>query len=774
MKKYIVLTVLLSLSNYVCAEQNASQLTIGNEEEIPLNVLVFMIDDLRADLGIYGHEHVLSPNIDQLASEGVRFTKAFSQQAICGPSRVSIMTGLRPETTGLYTIRRDGRLRPNQPNVVSMPQLFKENGYKTVSIGKVYHSVSDDEENWTTHIKKLDNFYSIPGNAEQKFAYEAGDVDDEFYKDGKVASDAIKTLKQLKDDKFLMFVGFSKPHLPFNAPKKYWDLYNPEQFTIPSRSKPINMFRLALTKWGELRMYGGIPKEGDVNDELTKTLIHGYYATVSYMDAQVGRVMKSLNELGLRENTMVIFMSDHGYKLGEYGAWNKHTNMELDTRVPLIISRELSNKSRQTGVTSNALVENVDIFPSVAEAADLPVPKIDGTSLLPLLNKPHMQWKEAAYSLFNRGKTMGVTVTDGAWRYTQWRDAATQEVKYTELYDHRDSDVASDNVSGLQQHQAIEQRLKALLNKKFPLNAPSFYEKRDVNNIQSVHKNAHKKTTDDLQPNDSIIAESFENGGWNAVSPRGFTPGLNTDLDKNFLFNQLQGSHAFVSEDQVVRTGEQSAKLVWKHKNPAAFNGDKNKIDNVDRKAMFHGYKTRKVMGAEAWYGFSVYFPSEGTKEEYNNWLFFQIHASADKRLKEASRNPPFSLTLTKEGLRGSWKWDPDEKSLTTSGKGTKRYNITGDKVDYLDRWVDFVVHVKVDYSEAKTGLIELWVDGKKVLNEHNIQFGYNDDKGIYPSWGMYFNGDLTVMENDHYLYLDDIKMTDDPNAKYEDVAPGL
>jgi hypothetical protein len=276
------------------------------------------------------------------------------------------------------------------------------------------------------------------------------------------------------------------------------------------------------------------------------------------------------------------------------------------------------------------------------------------------------------------------------------------------------------------------------------------------------------------ESNVSIISESFENGGWNAQSPRGFTPGLKEDLDKNFLFNQLQGNHAFVLEDKVVRAGKHSAKLVWKHRNPAAFNGDKNKIDNVDRKAMFHGHKTQKVMGAEAWYGFSFYFPSEGTKNELNDWLFFQIHGSADKRLKEHSRNPPFSITLTKDGLRGSWKWDPDEKSLTRTGKGTELYTIPGAKSDYLDRWVDFVVHVKVDYSAAKTGLIELWVDDKKVLDKHNIQFGYNDDKGIYPSWGMYKNGNLNVMKNDHYLYLDEIKMTDEPSATYQDVAPSL
>lgn len=461
--------------------QNQHALDDTSRKE-PLNVLVFMIDDLRSDLGTYGHEHVKSPNIDKLATEGVKFTHAYAQQAICGPSRVSIMTGLRPETTGLYTIRMDGRLRPNQPDVVSMPQLFKENGYETISIGKVYHSVTDDQENWSTHIKKLDNFYANSENAKTRFAYEAGDVDDNFYKDGKVATDAIKTLKQLKDDKFLMFVGFSKPHLPFNAPKKYWDLYDREQFSVPSRDKPDNMYRLALTKWGELRMYGGIPKKGDVDDELTKTLIHAYYASVSYMDAQLGRVMDALDEMGLRDNTMIVFMSDHGYKLGEYGAWNKHTNMELDTKVPLIISRELSHNSRQAGVTSNALVENVDIFPSVAQAAGLPIPKIDGKSLLTVADNPEMPFKNAAYSLFNRGKIMGVTVTDGLWRYTEWRDAKTQEIKSTELYNHTTSDVATVNVAGHDQYTKLEQRLKTLLHEKFPQDAASFYEKRHVIN----------------------------------------------------------------------------------------------------------------------------------------------------------------------------------------------------------------------------------------------------------------------------------------------------
>lgn len=475
---YLILPVLL----FFCGIHLSAQA----KQEQP-NILVFLIDDLRADLGTYGSKHVVTPNIDNLAQQGVKFTHAFAQQAICGPSRVSILTGLRPETTGLYSIDRAGRLRPNQPNVVSMPQLFKENGYQTISVGKVYHSVTDDQENWTTHIKKLDNFYAIAGNKEKKFAYEAGDVKDDFYKDGKVARDAIEILKEVKANKFLMVVGFSKPHLPFNAPKKYWDMYDRGQFTVPSRKKPHNMFPLALTNWNELRMYGGIPNEGDVDDELTKTLIHAYYASVSYMDAQVGRVMKALNELNLRENTMVVFMSDHGYKLGEYGAWNKHTNMELDTRVPLIISRETNHKNRKVGKSSTALIENIDIFPTVAEAAGLPLPKMDGKSLLALLDNPDMPWDKAAYSLFTRGKKrMGVSVTDGTWRYTEWRNADNQEILFKELYLHKDSLVASRNVAGEPQYTNIEQGLKLLLDERFPPDAPSFYSKAKLAD-NSIH-----------------------------------------------------------------------------------------------------------------------------------------------------------------------------------------------------------------------------------------------------------------------------------------------
>ena len=300
------------------------------------NVVIFLVDDLRDELACYGNTHIKSPNIDNLASEGVKFNKAYSQQAICAPSRMSILTGLRPESIGIYDIFT--RLRTVHSEVVTMPQLFRENGYRTVSIGKVYHHGIDDQSNWTTYIGKKNNTYVFPENANFKAAYEAGDVDDDVYKDGTVARDAITTLNNIKDDKFLMVLGFSKPHLPFNAPKKYWDMYDRNTIDVPSRDRPTNIYSSALTNYGELRGYDGIPSTSDLDDDLTKTLRHGYYACVSYVDAQVGRVMSELENLDLLKNTMVIFMSDHGYKIGEYGSWNKHSNMEIDTKVPLIIS----------------------------------------------------------------------------------------------------------------------------------------------------------------------------------------------------------------------------------------------------------------------------------------------------------------------------------------------------------------------------------------------------------------------------------------------------
>lgn len=281
-----------------------------------------------------------------------------------------------------------------------------------------------------------------------------------------------------------MFVGLSKPHLPFNAPKKYWDLYNKNDFTIPSREKPEGMYRLALSKWGELKGYYGIPKKGDLEDDLTRTLIHGYHASISYIDAQIGKVMKTLNELNLRKNTVVIFMSDHGYKIGEYGAWCKHSNVEIDVRVPLIISRETDYKKRKKNKISNALVENVDIFSTLVDICDLEnAPITDGKSIVPVLNNPNKKWDKAAYSVYARGKKiMGVTTTDGNWRYTEWRNSITNAILETELYQHKSSLLSFVNLSGNKKYKKVEQRMKKLLEIQFPRNKPFYkmiYQEKD-------------------------------------------------------------------------------------------------------------------------------------------------------------------------------------------------------------------------------------------------------------------------------------------------------
>ena len=472
MKKLIIICVAFSISNILFAQKESP------------NVLIFYVDDLRAKLGCYGSKTAITPNIDKLAKEGVLFNKAYAQQAICAPSRMSTLTGLRPETLGIYSIFTP--LRKIHKEVVTMPQLFKQNGYKTVSIGKVYHHSSDDKKHWTHHFKKERNTYVKPENIAlmkrlkaagvkplKGPAYEDADVADEVYKDGRVAKNAIETLHKIKDDNFLMFVGLSKPHLPFNAPKKYWDLFDKNDFEIPSKEKPEGMYRLALSKWGELKGYYGIPKKGDLDDELTRTLIHGYHASVSYIDAQVGKVMQALEDLDLRKNTMVIFMSDHGYKIGEYGTWCKHSNVEIDVKVPLIISRETSYKRRKTNKTSDALVENVDIFPTLVALCNLKGPKSDGKSILPVIDKPNKKWDKVATSVYARGKKiMGVTATDGKWRYTEWRNSVTNEILQAELYEHKNSLLSYVNLSGNKKYKKVEQRMKKLLEAQFPRDTP--------------------------------------------------------------------------------------------------------------------------------------------------------------------------------------------------------------------------------------------------------------------------------------------------------------
>lgn len=408
-----------------------------------LNVLFIAVDDLRPELRCYGNKDIHSPNIDALAARGTLFERTYCQVAVCGASRASLMTGLRPQTTRCWNFKTP--MREKNPDALSMPQHFKANGYQTLSIGKIYHASNDDfPQGWSEKpLRGLGKQYASPeGIAAHKKATRiqkttgvrsngpasenGGDVDDNVYNDGGVAKAAVARLEALaKDDKpFFLAVGFSKPHLPFNAPGKYWDLYDREKIKVPSRDKVINGLPYDGSSWGELKNYSDISKETKVLDDAkTRELIHGYRASVSYMDAQVGRVINALETTGLVQNTIIVLWGDHGYYLGDYGEWCKHTTYEVAAKVPLIISSPQLSGGKKT----KALTELVDLFPTICDLTNNPVPKdLHGISLKPVIQDPNIAWKKGVFSQYFKnkpkaGKVLGTSLRTDRYRYTEWR-----------------------------------------------------------------------------------------------------------------------------------------------------------------------------------------------------------------------------------------------------------------------------------------------------------------------------------------------------------------
>ncbi|MCK5176042.1 MAG: sulfatase, partial [Planctomycetes bacterium] len=273
--------------------------------------------------------------------------------------------------------------------------------------------------------------------------YAAGDNE---YKDGEIADRSIAAMRQLKDDPFFLAVGFAKPHLPFTCPKKYWDMYDRERIkTADNPYLPKNVTQYSATKWGELRSYSDIPEEGPVSDEKAVDLIHGYYACTSFVDAQVGRLLDELDRLGLADNTIIVLWGDHGWKLGEHGLWAKHTNFELDTHVPMIFS---APSIKAAGKRTSALTEFVDIYPTLCELAGLDLPDhLEGTSVAPLLVDPELPWKTAAFSQYPRWRVMGNAMRTERYRYIEWVDVKTKEIKVRELYDHQLDPSENNNVA---------------------------------------------------------------------------------------------------------------------------------------------------------------------------------------------------------------------------------------------------------------------------------------------------------------------------------------
>ncbi len=472
------------------------------------NILFISLDDFGPYLKAYGRDQVIAPNMDRLARQGTVFERAYCQMAICSPSRSSLMTGLRPDSTGVFDLAT--HFRAKVPDVVTLPQHFKNNGYHTQAVGKNFHPAFsfhadvdgqknlDDPPSWSAPLwlPSPPRYYHTPEGIEDAkkvfvrtrmkasetpddwykyvirgFAVEAPDVPDETLYDGQVTKRAIDVMRQLaaaqkaaptgEMQPFFLGVGFLKPHYPFIAPKKYWDLYKREDFAVAENNfPPHGIPPIALqVHWNEARAQSDVPKVDSILPEQQREMKHGYHACISYVDALVGRLLTELERLRLRENTIIVLWGDHGFSLGENSMWGKLTNLERSTRSPLMV---VMPDGRFAGQRTRALVEFVDIYPSLCDLAGLPLPDhLEGTSFMPLLENPDRAWKTAAFSQYLRPgfpnyrthplaintpesfrsypktATMGYSMRTDRYRFGLWIPVAKpEEVIGVELYDH--------------------------------------------------------------------------------------------------------------------------------------------------------------------------------------------------------------------------------------------------------------------------------------------------------------------------------------------------
>lgn len=454
------------------------------------NVLILYMDDLRPQLGCYGQTYMQSPNIDQLANEGVLFTNAYCNVAVCGASRASMLTGIRP-TKNIF---RDYKVfvQDDTPNAITLPQLFKENGYITISNGKIYHHLDDRMDDWTEVWRpyafdenpdgllptdwwqSLWRDYLLPGNiATYKEtntgpAYEKAAVNDTEYIDGLMTQKVMRDLDQLKNSTqpFLLTAGFISPHLPFNAPARHWNKYPENTIHKPYNNYvPKNAPAASISKSGELRQYSGIPSIGETVDDTTAiSLIHGYYATVSYVDTLIGEILAKLKDVGLDKNTIVVFVSDHGYNLQEHAQWAKWTSHRTSTQVPLII---YSPFHKHKG-TAHALVELVDIYPTLADMCNLEIPKnqLEGISLVPILENTNLQGKEVIF--FNNSS--GYSIKTLKYSYTEYINPENNQTYARMLFDHTIDPDENENVAELPAYNKIVNALHKTLHNKYSKN----------------------------------------------------------------------------------------------------------------------------------------------------------------------------------------------------------------------------------------------------------------------------------------------------------------
>ncbi len=436
------------------------------------NVLFISTDDLNNDLGCYAHPLVQSPNIDRLSAKGVRFDRAYNQFPLCSPSRSSLMTGLRPDATQVYDLQK--HFRSVLPQVVTLPQLFMKNGYFAARVGKIYHYGNpgqigtdglDDPQSWNLVVnprgvdkdeEKVLTNYTPKRGLGSSLSYYASPEPDEAHTDGKVAAETIKLLEANKDGQFFIAAGFYRPHCPYIAPKKYFDLYPIEKIPAPKFSPDEWKTIPDPAVWLKEPHFG-------TTAEQQREAIRAYYASISFVDANVGRLLEALDRLKLTENTIVIFWSDHGYLLGQHGQWMKQSLFEGSARNPLIFAGPGISK----GKASSRTVELVDLYPTLADLCGLVAPpkNLPGRSLRSLLANPNAKWDKPAVTQVQRGTApnqfMGYSIRTERWRYTEWDEGR----KGIELYDETSDPEEMKNLANDQKYAGRIAELKMLLKK---------------------------------------------------------------------------------------------------------------------------------------------------------------------------------------------------------------------------------------------------------------------------------------------------------------------
>ncbi|MFK7768335.1 MAG: sulfatase [Mariniblastus sp.] len=460
------------------------------------NVLFIAVDDLRPAMGCYGDDAAITPNMDRLAANGLLFNQAYCQVAVCNPSRASLMTGQRPDKLGVWTLPI--HFREAKPDAVTLPQWFRKFGYTAVSHGKIYHNPTPDPQSWSEPIRNLPSLpYPYPEGTKEfiKSAREAlpnndwrkrnlrppctaaPELPDNQVLDGARTDMAIEDLRRLGKQKepFFLAMGYIRPHLAWVAPKKYWDMHNPDE--LPVVTNPTitpNTPPYALHNNSELSHYVDLkdmPKpweEETVSQEKARHMVHGYYACVSYVDAQIGRLLDALEEEGLAGNTIVVLWSDHGWKLGEYRGWGKMTNYEIDARVPMIISAPgMKAKFPTAGKKTDQLAELLDLFPTLCELVDIETPEfVDGKSLVPMLVDENAKVHDASvsqyYRKFEGREFMGYSIRTPTHRMIEWRDFETGKVAERELYDHQTDHRESVNLIGSGSTELVGEMTKLL------------------------------------------------------------------------------------------------------------------------------------------------------------------------------------------------------------------------------------------------------------------------------------------------------------------------